>query len=125
LFSANALALPPVLLIITPLARLGTSPRAAAYSWKLWCMIAVPCVAVSMRVRRPIRPAAGIVNSRWTWPVAVVHADQLALAVADQLHHAAHVLLGDVDDEVLDRLEQSPGLLVLLMITCGLLMLSS
>src|SRR5205085_1315741 len=37
---------------------------------------------------------------------AVVHADQLALAVAHQLHNAAHVLLGHVDDEVLDGLEE-------------------
>src|SRR5436305_9893 len=37
--------------------------------------------------------------------LAAVHADQLALAVADELHHAAHVLLGDVDDEILDPLD--------------------
>src|SRR5581483_2240911 len=36
--------------------------------------------------------------------LAVVHADQLAPAVADQLHHAAHVLFGHVNDQIFDRL---------------------
>src|SRR5207253_2917854 len=44
--------------------------------------------------------------------LSVVHANELALAVADQLHDAAHVLLGDVDDEILDRLEQLPVLIL-------------
>ena len=30
---------------------------------KRWCMIAVPCVALSSRVRRPISPRAGIENT--------------------------------------------------------------
>jgi cell division protein FtsW len=29
-------------------------------------MIAVPCVAVSIRLRKPISPRAGIVNSMWS-----------------------------------------------------------
>src|SRR5258706_9602453 len=37
---------------------------------------------------------------------AVVHADELTAAVTDELHYAAQVFLGDVDDEVFDGFER-------------------
>ena len=40
-------------------------------------------------MRRPIRPRAGIVNSRCVSSPRVVHLDALGPAVADQLHHRA------------------------------------
>jgi len=44
---------------ITPLARPPIAARIGWYSWKLWCMIASPLVAVISRVRTPISPRAG------------------------------------------------------------------
>ena len=120
LFRAKALTLPPVMLIITPLTRPGMSPR-----------IGGVLVEVVVHDRRALRggqharpqadqAAGGDRELQVHLAVAVVHPDQLALAVADQLHHAAHVLLGHVDDQVLDRLQRACRLSSFCMITCGL-----
>ena len=59
------------------------------------------------------QPARGDREFQVHLPGAIVHPHQFPAAIADQLHHAAHVLLGHVDDEVLDRLGDLAGLLVL------------
>ena len=63
--SPKATALPGTIDTSTPLARPLTSPSIGRQASKRWCMIAVPCVALSTRVRRPISPRAGIEKVVW------------------------------------------------------------
>ena len=63
-------------------------------------MIASPWVPLIRRFRRPSRPRAGIRNSQVGVGALHVHLEHLAATRADQLHHRAHLAVGDVDDEV-------------------------
>ena len=68
-------------------------------------MTAVPRVSVMSSVRMPIRPRVGTWNSRRTRPEPwFTIFDHLALAHGHLLEHHAHVGLGQVEDEQLQRL---------------------
>ena len=66
-------------------------------AWALLWQVSIRAQAGSGR--------AGMVNSRWTCPGAIVHADHFAAAVADQFHYAAANFFGDIDDEIFDGFE--------------------
>ena len=67
-------------------------------------MTAVPCVALSSRVRRPIRPRAGIENVDERVVIVSGHFDKLAAASADELHHRAKFVVWHFDDQAFKRL---------------------
>ena len=68
----------------------------------------VPRVRVMNSLWKPIRPRAGMRYSRRTRPVPSGSMSmQLAAARAERFHHAALVLLLDVDGEQLERLAAS------------------
>ena len=69
-------------------------------------MMPVPRVWLMNSARKPRRPRAGTRNSRRTLSPRRHHVLHLALAAAQVLHDHADVLLGHVDDDVLDRLHE-------------------
>ena len=77
-------------------------------------MTAVPRVSVMSSVRMPMRPRVGTWNSRRTRPEPwLTIFDHLALAHGHLLEHDAHVGLGHVEHEQLQRL------LALAVLVCG------
>src|SRR6185503_12796836 len=121
----NAFTTPLVMLTMTPFGRPGTLPRAAAYSWKLWCMIASPCVAVSMRVRSPMRPRAGMVNSRCTWPLRLSMRTSSPLRLPTSSITPPMFFSGTSTTRYSIGSSSAPVSLSFRMITCGLLIDSS
>ena len=72
---------------------------------KTWCMMPVPRVSVRNCDRKPMRPRAGIRNSSRTRPLPWLTIFVIdAAADADLRDDHALIFLGDVDDEILDRL---------------------